>query len=412
MDNLGIELGIPGKTISWGLYVHIPFCDYRCRYCDFYFETTKSREMHRRLVESLVVEAQGLPLWWGSQGFGAFPSIQTLYLGGGTPSVLAPELLDRLLGELGRALGGGWMEATLEANPEGVTPDLLELLGRRGINRLSLGIQSLEEGVLRKLGRRAWREVSLASLNLVARRWTGQWSLDIMTGLPGQTWPQLREEMDRLLDFGPSHVSLYSLTLEPGTPLEALVDRGQVHLPDAGTADNLWLKARDRLQEKGWDWYEISNFARPGGESLHNLGYWRMNPYFGLGPGAHGTHPIGEDFRPVRTTQPRLGDYLRGVSPQRDILSPREFFLEHLITGLRTAEGIPWEKFSRRFGLDLRKEWGDRWETLASRGFLSEKSLSGGNLALSSPGRLVLDSLLPGMAEAADRLSFPWGKQV
>ncbi len=398
VDNLG-------KTPGWSLYVHIPFCEYRCRYCDFYFETTRSRSLQTRLVDALLKELKTLAD--GKDGYFQVAEFRTLYLGGGTPSALAPDLLDRLLQGIKEIVGVPSWEGSIEANPEGITPEFLHILEKGGITRLSVGVQSLKDEVLHTLGRRAYRTRTLEALELIRITWKGRFSLDIMTGLPGQTWDDLKGDMDTLLAFNPDHVSLYSLTMEAGTPLEELVKKRAVTLPPPGLADELWLKAKAELEIRGYRWYEISNFALPGGESRHNQVYWRLDPYAGIGPGAQGTLWDDSVGGPVRTSNPKLFDYLSGVPAEKEVLSDRSFFLEHLITGLRTSEGVSWARLQTRFGIDLRTDWKGLWPDLQEKGWMEDSVLLSDFFVLTLRGRLLLDRVLEYLLPWSRRLAFP-----
>ena len=233
-------------------------------------------------------------------------------------------------------------------NPENVTAEYLAALGGAGIGRLSVGIQTFDSDRLALLGRWCDGPTNRRALGLIADQWKGRWSADLMTGLPGQgtvapqRWVDLREDLRELLTYNPGHVSLYSLTVEPGTDLATLKAGGGVKVCADPVADQLWLTARQTLIDQGYEWYEISNFALPGHRSIHNQAYWRLDPWAGLGPGAEGTLPTKDaqgQLRPLRTRNPKLFPWLTG---QRDeeVLTPAEFALEHYLVGWRTADGV------------------------------------------------------------------------
>lgn len=382
------------------LYVHVPFCAYRCRYCDFYFETGWSDRVLDRTLEALEIQAR---TWWEALGRPAVPS---LYFGGGTPGIISPERFVPWM-ERWRSWLKPWPgEVSLEANPENVVPESLAAWAQGGVNRLSLGIQTFDDPSLHLLGRWADRRRCESALNDLARHWRGRWSADLITGLPGTAWTQVQADLERLSGYGPRHLSLYSLTLEPDTPLDTLVRQGQVKTLDPDHSDILWIQARDWLQDRGWDWYEISNFSRDGDFSRHNAAYWQLDPYLGIGPGAHGTlftvDPAGGPLRPCRTEAPKLFPWLSGTAPSVEQLSPRAFLTEHLLTGLRTRRGLGLARLSERFpGLNLAgfiAELQALWGTN-----LHDAALSAGRLALSDPGRLTLDSLLSRALPVIDR---------
>lgn len=344
-------------TIPLALYVHIPFCAYRCRYCNFTFETGWSPLLMQRTLDALVAEAQTLVERGNADGFEW--QVQTLYLGGGTPSVVPPELLVPFLARLERVLGyrTADLEATIEVNPENVSSDTLSAWAEAGLNRLSVGVQTFDSDRLALLGRWCDGPANRAALEIISTQWKGRWSGDLMTGLPGssakmpQRWVDLRADLNELLSYKPGHVSLYSLTVEPGTELAQLVDGGGAKVPADPVSDELWLRARRTLLDLGFDWYEISNFAKPGQRSAHNQAYWRMDWWAGLGPGAEGTLPARGprgDLRPLRTHNPKLFSWLTG---QRDetALTAAEFALEHYIAGWRTSDGIASGRLRRWF---------------------------------------------------------------
>ena len=343
--------------VPLALYVHIPFCAYRCRYCNFTFETGWSPALMERTLETLVSDAEALRR--RGEAAGLEWRVTTLYIGGGTPSVVPVELLVPFLRRLEQTLGyrtAALAEATLEANPENVTAEALSAWGGAGLSRLSVGVQTFDSDRLALLGRWCDGPANRRALDLIAGRWTGRWSADLITGLPGrdrpaQRWVDLRADLDELLAYGPGHVSLYSLTVEPGTELASLVDGKALQVPSDAVADQLWLRARQTLIDRGFEWYEISNFARPGHRSLHNQAYWHMDWWAGLGPGAEGTLPLrgaSEALRPSRTRNPKLFPWLNGQRESTALTAP-EFLLEHYLSGWRTADGVAAGRISRWF---------------------------------------------------------------
>ncbi len=335
--------------IPLALYIHIPFCAYRCRYCNFTFETGWSPLLMERTLSALLAEAESLARRGESEGFEW--QVRTLYLGGGTPSVVPSRLLIPFLGKLESILGfrtADLDEATIEVNPENVTAETLAGWEACGLDRLSVGVQTFDSERLALLGRWCDGPANRSALDLISSHWRGRWSADLMTGLPGsaakppQRWVDLRADLDELLSYAPGHVSLYSLTVEPGTDLALLVEGGGVKAPPDPAADQLWLRARQTLIDRGFEWYEISNFARQGERSRHNQAYWRMDWWAGLGPGAEGTLPAfceENAIRPVRTRNPRLFPWLSGER-EETLLAASQFALEHFLAGWRTADGI------------------------------------------------------------------------
>jgi oxygen-independent coproporphyrinogen III oxidase len=315
-----------------GLYVHVPFCAGKCAYCDFY--SLPERTRIPAWIEAVQAEAHLFR--------GKFPRFDTLYLGGGTPSLLGLRELERLLQGLFRELAfSPSPEITLEANPDDLSPGRLTAYLDVGIRRISLGIQALEDTTLRFLGRRhtAYRaEQALAdSLNAGF----SSVSVDLIYGIPGQTSRAWEKTLQRVLCFRPHHISCYQLTLSPKTPLGKQHRAGRIHLPEEDTLADLFLATSEILRDRGYLHYEVSNFALPGHTSRHNRKYWRRAPYLGLGPAAHSF------LAPVRWWNPSsLDTYIRQISSGRspaegsEVLSREQALLETLCLGFRTAEGV------------------------------------------------------------------------
>jgi oxygen-independent coproporphyrinogen-3 oxidase len=319
-----------------GLYIHVPFCRCKCDWCAFASEpgTPDPGPWLDRILGQLDQPPLADARW------------ATVYLGGGTPSLLAPPDLDLLLTRVGDRLVPG-AEVTMEANPESLTAEHLAVLGSRGATRLSLGIQTFDETILARHGRPTRRRHLDAARALVAG-WSGSLSLDLICGLEGQTEAGQRRDVDEALDWNPDHLSFYSLTVEPGTPLARRVRHQGAALPADDVAAQWWLDGRDRLEADGLVAYEVSNFARPGAESVHNGRYWSLEPWWGLGPSATSLlprldpHTAGFEYR----TEPgRLSDWLAGRRPEVEVPSRLDGAKDALLAGLRRTKGVdahPW----------------------------------------------------------------------
>jgi oxygen-independent coproporphyrinogen III oxidase len=398
----------PESSIS--VYVHIPFCTSRCRYCDFSVVTGASPRMINLTLDRTLEEAS-----WYVERMGR-PRIRTIYIGGGTPSLIAPERLARFLEGLTQRLGvdGSLEEWTIEANPETVTADFLAAASAAGVDRLSLGIQSFQDRLLRRLGRRANAARIDAALECIAAHWSGRLTVDVITGTPAQTLIDLDDDLTRLAALAPGHVSLYSLTIEPGTPLARAIERGSVTPLPGELQDELWIAARDRLVAIGYRWYEVSNFALPGCESKHNAVYWRSEPYLGLGPGAVGTVRAVDPANPtltVRLTNPDMSVYAAaaGDAWTRDVevIDARTLLFEHFMLGLRTEEGVHLGRLASVFGLDetsvvaLLRRCPELWI------HIDPCSLREGRVALQPDGRLLADGLLASFFPVIDGSGVP-----
>jgi oxygen-independent coproporphyrinogen-3 oxidase len=376
------------------VYIHVPFCAGVCDYCDFYSLPVKPDDPRLdRYVELVLGDLEkGL-------NDSDITCVPTVYIGGGTPSVLGAARLDRLLGGLtallrGRdAAGGAERECTLEANPESADEALLRLCRERGVTRLSLGVQSFHGKSRRAVHRVGDTGLLPERLAGAAAVFGGGLSLDLMTGLPFQDEGVLLRDIGTALSYRPGHISLYALTLEEGTPLAEAGSRAG--LPEGDEADRLWILGRDALEAAGYAQYEVSNFSLPSKQSLHNARYWRMENWLGLGPGGSGTlidDGTGTGFR--RTFKPDLELWLdRGASQSapcvEEFLDRRALMEESILMGFRRIEGPDEALFERRFHRPLQSlipETLRRWE---ERGLLQNRPL-----ALSREGLLFLNAFL------------------
>lgn len=388
----------PVRRVS--LYIHIPFCSSRCRYCDFYFETGWSPRVMGRTLDRIVEEGAYLFAQLGG------PRVSTVYVGGGTPSVIPPRQLDDFLVRLRAALSiGGTLdepdEWSFEANPESVSAELLAVLRERGVSRLSLGVQSFHDPLLRSLTRRATGARIVEALELIDRLPAAKrfphLNLDLIVGIPGQSRELVLDDIERALAFTPDHLSVYSLTVEERTPLAQMVARGEARELPPERQEELWFAARDALLDRGFEHYEVSNFARPGARSLHNRAYWRLDPYIGLGPGGVSTIPVAPGPGVARLTNPNLFLYSSASDPswkqEVELLSPKALLLEHFLTGLRTSDGVSLSRLKRIFGLDLARRWVGPLAEWAARGAVRSEALEGPEprLVLTEDTRMMLD---------------------
>jgi oxygen-independent coproporphyrinogen-3 oxidase len=318
------------------IYVHVPFCRRRCSYCDFSI-AVRRRVPGGPYAASVAAELAALRAD-GPVGAG----VETLYLGGGTPSLLPPELVARLVGELLGAAGGpDGVEVTLEANPEDVTPAAAAAWRRAGVNRVSLGAQSFDDVVLRWMHRP--HDAAAIGAAVAALRGAGiaNLSLDLIFALPAALERDWARDLDRAVALGPPHLSLYGLTVEPRTPLARWIARGAAQAPDDERYAAEYLAAHARLEAAGYAFYEVANAARPGYRARHNAAYWSGRPYVGLGPAAHSF-----DGRARRWNLAAWEAYRRaiaaGQSPveSEEVLTPQQRALERLYLSLRTVEGI------------------------------------------------------------------------
>lgn len=326
-----------------GLYVHVPFCQSKCPYCDFYSIT--SPELVNSYLEAVNREAL---IYKGS-----FPSFDTLYLGGGTPSLLSGAQLEALTKTLHRHFHfAPNTEFTLEANPDDITAEKLHIFRDLGLNRLSLGVQSFTEAELVFLQRRHNARQTRQAIELIRAAGFANLGLDLMYGLSGQTPDAWLKTLETALSFTPEHLSCYQLTIAAETPLAHRLARGELTLPDEEAQRDFFLLTRQFLQDRGYIHYEISNFAR-GEEYLsrHNRKYWDHTPYLGLGPAAH-SYQAGRRWWNFSSVSHYCEVVNSGQAPLAgsESLNPEQLRLESLYLGFRTREGVALEVIQQQSG--------------------------------------------------------------
>jgi oxygen-independent coproporphyrinogen-3 oxidase len=376
------------------LYIHWPFCLAKCPYCDFNSHV-RERIDQRRFAAALRAE-----LAWEAARLGRRP-LASIFFGGGTPSLMDPATVAALIAHAtGLFAPVADLEITLEANPTSVETGRLAAFRAAGVNRLSLGVQALDDAALAALGRKHSAAQAIAALE-AARVLFPRLSFDLITARPGQTVADWRAELRRALALAADHLSLYQLTIEPGTVFEALHRQGGLVLPDDDTAAALYDATGEEAAQFGLLAYEVSNYARSGAESRHNLQYWRYGDYAGIGPGAHGRITLGGALlatRRHRAPEPWAERVERDGhgSTEETPLAPGERAREALLMGLRLSEGIDATRFAARTGVAL----DDALEpdTLAralEEGYLARE---GSRLSATPEGRKRLDALLAALA--------------
>jgi len=339
--------GGPAVPPPLAVYVHVPWCLAKCPYCDFNSHPLRGKLPETEYLDALRRDLEaGLPAIWGRP-------VETVFIGGGTPSLISVAGVERLLQDLRTLLPlRPWAEITLEANPGAFEAERFRGYRAVGVNRLSIGVQSFDDRKLAALGRvhdgAAARRAVEAALTLFDTV-----NLDLMYALPGQTVAELDADLDVALGLGPTHLSAYHLTLEPNTAFAARPPP----LPNEDTAADMQLRVEQRLAEAGYQHYETSAFARPGARCRHNLNYWEFGDYLGLGAGAHSklSHADGIE-RQARLRHPR--DYMRHagrpeILQEQRRLDPADRVFEFMMNALRLTEGVPARLFQERTGLPL-----------------------------------------------------------
>ncbi|OGR31702.1 MAG: hypothetical protein A2091_07465 [Desulfuromonadales bacterium GWD2_61_12] len=337
--------------MTTGLYLHIPFCRSKCAYCDFFSLPVPGAAELQRYGELLLRQLRQEASSWGGP-------VATIFFGGGTPSLLPPATVGEILETVAATMGiAGDAEITLEANPGTVDAAALTELRQAGINRLSLGLQSLDDRQLLALGRGHDVAAGLAAVAAARRAGFANLSLDLIYALPGQQVAALERELQALVALAPEHISTYALTVEEGTVFYSRVTTGAILLPDEEETARHYRAVDGLLTAAGYAHYEISNFARPARACRHNLDTWRRRPYLGLGAGAHSFRAEGWGER--RAAPPDLDLYARRVasgesaSDRLESFDRRGAMSEVLYLGLRTAEGVSESDFCQRFGLGV-----------------------------------------------------------
>ena len=372
------------------LYIHWPFCLAKCPYCDF------NSHVRDRIPQDTFRTALRTELAWEAARLGRRP-LTSIFFGGGTPSLMQPETVAILIQDACYRFDPiPALEITLEANPTSVEAARLAAFRAAGVNRLSLGVQSLDPDALRMLGRQHSAPQARAALE-TARATFPRVSFDLIYARPGQTLTAWRTELREALALAADHLSLYQLTIEPGTAFATRHARGDIVLPDEDTAAALYEATAEEAARFGLLPYEISNYARPGAESRHNLTYWRYGDYAGIGPGAHGRLALGLDLLATRRHRApeiwaeRVAQHGHGTAEQ-SALPPADKAREMLLMGLRLTEGIDAARFAARTGVAL--------EHAVDAGVLARAEAEGymrwadGRLVALAEGRLRLDALL------------------
>ena len=383
----GVVDGAPGRRL--GLYVHIPFCAVRCGYCDFNTYTADeldgvSRDsypgsalLEMDLAATVLSEVRLPPR-----------KLSSVFFGGGTPTLLGPEPLLRVL-ERATDLWGltPGAEVTIEANPDSVDEHDLAALAQGGVTRVSVGVQSVVRSVLRTLDRTHTPE--RVPLTVAAVKDAGlDVSVDLIFGSPGETLEQWNTTVQAAIELDPDHISAYSLIVEPGTALARRIQRGELPVPDDDLQAEMYVLADEAFSRAGYSWYEISNWAKaPERESVHNRSYWSNEDWWGIGPGAH-SHVGGVRWWNVKHPSAYAKRLAEGVSPAhaREVLVAEDQALERVLLGLRLREGIP-------------KEWidpakGPAIAEFIARGLVDGRHALAGRLVLTRAGRLVADHLV------------------
>lgn len=357
-NNFGLPSS-PGPRVARGAYVHMPFCVFRCGYCDFNAYSGMDELMSpylEALLAQIRAEADG-------------GRVDTIFFGGGTPTRSPTSHLTQIL----EAIREGFdvipgAEVTVEANPESVNARAFEQLLAAGFNRVSIGVQSTASHVLKSLGRVHDAHAATAALRAAVTAGFERVNADLIFGTPGESSDDFARSIEDVLAAGVDHVSAYALTIETGTPFAAMVERGQMPSPDEDDQADRYELCMDRLERAGLHQYEISNWSAPGSWCAHNLGYWRGDDYLAFGAGAHG-HRGGRRYWTLRSPQAFIARS-PDVDADHEVIPADGRVEEAAILGLRMVGGLDRELFAKRWGVDPADRWGEQFAALAAGGLI------------------------------------------
>ena len=383
----------PDRTL--GIYLHVPFCERVCPYCDFAVVAAPrlAPADEARYVAALLAELEGrAPDFTGL-------ALDTVYFGGGTPALLAPDSIGRLLDAVRKAFPGTPREVTLEANPSTLEQGRLAAFRAAGVDRLSLGVQSFDDETLRRLGRAHRARESERALATAREAGFRNLSLDLIVGAPEQSLAGVERDLAAALTASPAHVSVYALTLEPETPFARAAAAGKLRVPDDDRVADMLLAAEQRLGGAGLLRYEVSSHARPGMEAIHNQRYWRRRPVLGLGVGAHSTEPRSAEapFGARSANERALAAWLARIEagrtepPVREVPDAATARGEAAFLALRTREGLAADGFAAEFGAKPRHFFAAAIDEGVGEGLLEERA--NGDLAPSRRGFAFADLL-------------------
>jgi oxygen-independent coproporphyrinogen-3 oxidase len=384
-----------------GLYLHVPFCLRKCAYCSFYSEAGLPPDKGNAYLAAVTTQ-----LCWFSEEIIRSPTkegeyeirpsstaLTSIFFGGGTPTMLPPTALSSLLATCLHSFPcAEETEISLEVNPATVDGSGLTLLRQAGFNRLSIGVQSLQDGELRRLGRPYAAAEAAQTAQLARQSGFVNINLDLMYGLPGQTLTTWQDTLAQALALQPQHLSLYELTIEEGTPFARQQAQDNLPLPDEDTVLRMLEETQRLLRGAGFHRYEISNYARPGCECCHNLNYWQNGEYLGVGPGAvsclsgirrSAVAEVREFCRLIESGQ--------SVWEDEECLAPEAAFRETLIMGLRMTNGVSVDELHRRFGINTEAYYGAPLARLIQQGLLE---LANGQLQLTEQGLLLANTVM------------------
>jgi oxygen-independent coproporphyrinogen III oxidase len=367
--------------MSAGVYLHIPFCKTRCSYCDFATDVYRDSGAVERYVKAICTEVAAFqpPAHAGGSAF-----VDTIYFGGGTPSLLVANQVEQILTAVHDKFAlAPKVEITMEMNPATVTPETLAAYRSLGVNRASFGVQTFDDVDLKRLGRGHNAEDARTTFRMLREAGYDNVSFDLIIGLPRQTLTDWERNLDEALTMNPEHISMYLLEIHAGTPLAEQIRSERQPLPDAELAAEMYELMIDKVSAAGYEQYEISNFAKPGFESRHNSKYWTLEPVYGFGVSAHSFDGFQRysNERDTAAYVNRIEEFSTAEVTRERIDAASEF----IFLGLRLNEGISMDQYRERFGADIREEYEKELHELNEKGLVE---ISEDRLKLTRTGML------------------------
>lgn len=367
-----------------GIYIHVPFCKSRCNYCNFF---SVERSNHIKPVIDCIIKETDI-----TYGYLENEKIGSLYIGGGTPSVLRPDHIKRLIDHIKELyFFDEDCEVTIEVNPDDIYSALPDFYIGAGINRISLGIQSFYDSDLHLLERRHDKRTSIRAFETIKNAGFGSLSIDLIYGIPGQTDKAIKYNLQYLIDNDVPHISCYALTIEPETPIHKAISAGRIKGPDEESALRQFNIITDKLTEAGYLHYEISNFAKPGHIAKHNTNYWKNKKYLGIGPSAHSYNGVSRHWN-----HSSIKLYMEGVKKgsaieNRETLSTTDHCNEYLLTRLRTMWGVNIDEFARLYGRYRANKLLRSITKFVANNLMRK---TGSKISLTQKGKFVSDSVI------------------
>jgi putative oxygen-independent coproporphyrinogen III oxidase len=366
-----------------GVYVHIPFCKQKCHYCDFHFSTNLSRqdEMVDAICQEIILRKEYL----------ADKKIETIYFGGGTPSLLSQNQITKILNTISECFDTlNVEEITLEANPDDLSKDVLEAFYAAGVNRLSIGIQSFDEDVLKQMNRAHNSAEATESIRLAQQFGFSNLTADLIYGIPEKPLSYWKDQVQQMIDLGVKHISAYCLTIEQNTFFNHLENRGELNLPNDEESLEQFNYLVNTLAENGYEQYEISNFAKQGYISKHNSAYWQGKSYLGVGPSAHSYDGNSRSWN-IRNNSQYIKSLQKSEIPlETEVLTFKDKFNDYVLTRLRTKWGLLKEDLPELLGAINHSEFSQIIESHISRGYLKETVQA---YVLTPEGKFIADKL-------------------